>query len=616
MFLISIFITVITNVAITKADVHTIRYAKYNTSSPLGPWAPSIVNEDWESDGNITDPVWCIQSNTLTEEADETGMVGTANDCLLLRIFRPGNNFSANNGNGTNTTLVSDGDELLPVMLWLHGGMYLLGSGVSEDLYYGGFLADKENIIVISINYRLGAHGFLGYNGTHGDTINNGVLDQRNAIEWTSKFIQAFGGDPNKITLAGESAGATSVNVHMANPNTNLLFDKAILESNPGGINLKPSSDQVALFRKLAEEIGCARENDDDALECLVSLYRNKPDGISEIIKASSSVAYTNSPLLELDVWMSFYTWAPSVDEKYIFGQPNHIVVETWPSTKAVLIGTNEEEGRFFLDMICKILEGIAGQIIFGDLFIKCDGNSLYDHTLYRNMVLLAYGTDRRKIDDYYKFVWHESNEDMDDAIEQFSLLVTDSVFTCPNYDMAMGLGQNNTYFYRYGVDAICSVATNTEDCEGFSCHGDEIATVFGTWGVPAVAAIGDCTTEKVTMLNPYVEAVQSQWGNFIREGKPSASEISWDAVYDKDGPVYFFEQSYDEEVGREPSTRESVFTTHHTEQKHTAQEVCTTWRNHTYKTETHYSNASDVLMRRKIYRSLLLLTTLWGAMR
>eukprot|EP00956_Cyclotella_meneghiniana_P032158 scaffold87032_cov30-Cyclotella_meneghiniana.AAC.1 len=206
---------------------------------------------------------------------------------------------------------------------------------------------------------------------------------------------------------------------------------------------------------------------------------------------------------------MSFYTWAPSVDEKYIFGQPNHIVVETWPSTKAVLIGTNEEEGRFFLDMICKILEGIAGQIIFGDLFIKCDGNSLYDHTLYRNMVLLAYGTDRRKIDDYYKFVWHESNEDMDDAIEQFSLLVTDSVFTCPNYDMAMALGQNNTYFYRYGVDAICSVATNTEDCKGFSCHGDEIATVFGTWGVPAVAAIGDCTTEKVTMLNPYVEAVQ-----------------------------------------------------------------------------------------------------------
>eukprot|EP00956_Cyclotella_meneghiniana_P021709 scaffold39835_cov23-Cyclotella_meneghiniana.AAC.1 len=161
MFLIIIFITVITNVAITKADVHTIRYAKYNTSSPLGPWAPSIVNEDWESDGNITDPVWCIQSNTLTEEADETGMVGTANDCLLLRIFRPGNNFTANNGNGTsdtNTTLVSYDDELLPVMLWLHGGMYLLGSGVSEDLYYGGFLADKENIIVISINYRLGAH--------------------------------------------------------------------------------------------------------------------------------------------------------------------------------------------------------------------------------------------------------------------------------------------------------------------------------------------------------------------------------------------------------------------------------------------------------------------------
>ena len=122
--------------------------------------------------------------------------------------------------------------------------------------------ADQENVIVVSINYRLSAHGFLGYNSTYGDTINNGIMDQMNAIKWTSQFIQQFGGDLEKIMLADESAGATSVNIHMANNETNQLFDKAILESNPAGINLKPASDQRKLFRQLAKKVGCNGLND------------------------------------------------------------------------------------------------------------------------------------------------------------------------------------------------------------------------------------------------------------------------------------------------------------------------------------------------------------------
>lgn len=160
-------------------------------------------------------------------------------------------------------------------------------------------MASNQNVIVVSINYRLGAHGFLGYNSTYGNTINNGILDQRNAIEWTSRYIQHFGGDPSKITVAGESAGATSVNIHMANEETNELFDKAILESNPAGINLKPSSFQTDLFHKLAKKMGCnginQNSDDDKMMDCLVALYRYKPTGMSEILNMSSTVTYTNS---------------------------------------------------------------------------------------------------------------------------------------------------------------------------------------------------------------------------------------------------------------------------------------------------------------------------------
>ena len=562
---------------LVEADVHTFRYATYNASSPLGPWTPSIVNEDWAIGGNISTPVWCIQNNPITTEA-VNGQVGQAEDCLLLRIFRP-----------DNYTAVADDDNgpLLPVMLWLHGGMFLLGSGASEDLYYGGWLANAENIIVISINYRLGAHGFLGYSGTYGNAINVGILDQKNAIEWTSRYVREFGGDSSRITLAGESAGATSVNIHMANAETNQLFEKAILESNPAGINLKVSSDQTTLFRKLAKKVNCAGHNDEALMECLVFVAQEEPDGMAKIINASSSVTYVNS-LFHLDVWMSFYSWAPSVDNEYIFGQPNLVAVDTWPVSRDVLIGTNEDEARFFLSMICSILTAIADQLFLGGLFIKCDGGNLYDHTLYRNLIRLAYGLDIRKLDDYYKFVWFEDDEDMDDAIEQFSLLVTDSVFNCPNYDMASAIGIKNTknvFFYRYAVDAICSVASEPEDCEGFSCHGDEIATVFGSYGVPAVSEIGNCTPDKVAALQPYVNAVQKHWGEFVRKG-PEDIFFPWSFMKDASGPMFLFEQEYTNE-GRIPAAGETVFTTHHTEQdSYTAQEVCVTWAEHAWKSE------------------------------
>ena len=204
-----------------------------------------------------------------------------------------------------------------------------------------------------------------------------------------------------------------------------------------------------------------------------------------------------------------------------------------------------------------------------------------------RNLIRLAYGSDIRKLEDYYKFVWFEDDEDMDDAIEQFSLLVTDSVFNCPNYDMVSAIAIKNTknvYFYRYAVDAICSVASESEDCEGFSCHGDEIATVFGSYGVPSVAEIGNCTPDKVDALQPYVNAVQKYWGQFVRKGTEDIYS-PWNFMRDATGPIFVFDQESTE--GRTPKAGESAFTTHHTEQdSYTAQEVCVTWAEHTWKSE------------------------------
>jgi carboxylesterase type B len=146
-------------------------------------------------------------------------------DCLFLNIWTP--------------TLNSFAD--LPVMLWLHGGNFRYGSGAQRisiylslsQVYDGSCLAMRE-VVVITINYRLGVFGF--FNGNSSDSPGNqGLWDQAMALNWTRQHITAFGGNPNDITLFGESAGCVSISNHIVSNVTRNWFQKAILES---GIHL------------------------------------------------------------------------------------------------------------------------------------------------------------------------------------------------------------------------------------------------------------------------------------------------------------------------------------------------------------------------------------------
>jgi para-nitrobenzyl esterase len=140
----------------------------------------------------------------------------TSEDCLTLNIWAPANAFRA------------------PVFVWIHGGALLTGSS-KETLYDGTRLA-SHGIIVVSLNYRLGVLGFLAHpdlsaESPLGISGNYGLLDQIEALRWIKRNIGAFGGDPSKVTIAGESAGGLSVMYLMAAPDARGLFSKAIAES-------------------------------------------------------------------------------------------------------------------------------------------------------------------------------------------------------------------------------------------------------------------------------------------------------------------------------------------------------------------------------------------------
>ncbi len=166
-------------------------------------------------------------------------------DCLYLNIWTP----------------AQSAGEKLPVLFWIHGGGFAGGLG-HEELYHGWHFAEK-GVVVVSINYRLGVFGFLAHpalskESPHGVSGNYGLLDQIRALEWVKQNIAAFGGDPRRITIDGQSAGGMSVCVLLASPLTHSLFSGAIIQSGGPVTSRAPTlREGEAAGAALQVKLGC-----------------------------------------------------------------------------------------------------------------------------------------------------------------------------------------------------------------------------------------------------------------------------------------------------------------------------------------------------------------------
>lgn len=169
-------------------------------------------------------------------------------DCLVLNVYTP--------------TLPKDEDiETLPVMVWIHGGSFNLGSG--DMAIFGPEFLLREKVVVVTCNYRLGALGFLSLPsaGIYG---NMGLKDQRLVLKWVHENIASFGGDPGNVTLFGESAGGGSVHLNYLAHSSRPYFHKAICQS---GLSYNPwvlQTNPEVYARRLAELVGAESMNDED----------------------------------------------------------------------------------------------------------------------------------------------------------------------------------------------------------------------------------------------------------------------------------------------------------------------------------------------------------------
>lgn len=173
---------------------------RFRPPRPKTPWYPAMYRA-------LNFGPECLQSALYRSDPEEEDpdSVGMDEDCLYLNIWQP--------AKAQQAAEEASSKPLLPVMIWIYGGAFLHGSANKPE-YIGNKLASSRNVLVVSLNYRVGALGFLvsTADGLYG---NYGLDDQKTAIQWVKSNILHFGGDPNRITLFGESAGAMSIGLHM-----------------------------------------------------------------------------------------------------------------------------------------------------------------------------------------------------------------------------------------------------------------------------------------------------------------------------------------------------------------------------------------------------------------
>ncbi|XP_045478007.1 uncharacterized protein LOC123683151 [Harmonia axyridis] len=243
-------------------------------------------------------------------------------DCLLLNIY-------------TTKLPTENSNPRRPVIIYLHPGGFYEGSGRSN--WFGPHYFMDQDIVLVTINYRLGALGFLS-TGEREAVGNNGLKDQVVAMKWVKENIEAFGGDPNSIALFGYSAGSVSVMLHLMSPMSEGLFHKAIMGSASELSNYPIGNSQIDLARRQAKILGCPYDTSSNIVECLKGKSANELGGCLRELKE-----FGVEPVL---------VWKPVIEpdfgqERFLTDHPIKLALQGKFRKMPMLAGiTNQEFGH------------------------------------------------------------------------------------------------------------------------------------------------------------------------------------------------------------------------------------------------------------------------------
>ncbi|WKY45796.1 carboxylesterase family protein [Eubacteriaceae bacterium ES2] len=448
---------------------------RFKAPEPLPPWPR--LRPCFES-GNSS-----MQMGGITIDSPASyRMDGKNEDCLYLNVWSP----------------ASSETDQLPVYVFIHGGAFATGSG-SETLYDGQLLA-QLGIVVVTINYRLGALGFLATHGLYeesGTTGNYGLLDQIQALKWVQENISAFGGDPRRVTVGGQSAGAYSVTALLLSPEAKGLFHQAIVESG--------SIFSISAFARLNRgDFEKSMDNGTLLLETLgiqdnihnLKALRKVP---GDLLAACSMVKsdQTNAPT-------AFSFW-PVFDGKILPQNPVAALQQGNVNKVKLLIGYNTDESS---------------------LFIKSHTNA----GIYKMLCYQIFGPEKAdKVLAYFSLDDNHSALDRTKEVYTYSAFLIGMVMLSKKYSE---LGES-VYFYNFDYDPAILKFLGLN-----SAHGMELPFVFGN-------GISQRRTSKISHLS---WIMQHSWANFIKHGDPNfdsdyKGKISWPTFSSQTPEIMVFDK-------------------------------------------------------------------------
>jgi para-nitrobenzyl esterase len=375
-------------------------------------------------------------------------------DCLNLNVWTPDPNAAG-----------------LPVLVWIHGGSFMNGSGSVGE--YNGAAFARDGVVCVTINYRLAAEGFLFL----GDGLANlGLLDQLAALRWVQANISAFGGDPARVTVAGESAGAMSVSTLLSMPLAEGLFAQAIAQSGAAAHTLTAETAR-RVGGYLADALGVPADRDSIKAVPLAQLVQAASDLVVE-------VQTTPDPARWGQLALSLLPFAPAVDGTVLPADPLTAIAAGQGRDVPLLIGSNRDEARLFL---------VAAATI----------DAIDEPTL--GAVASAYGLSPDGLAVY------RGNRPGGSPGDIMAAVITDWFFRIPPIRIAEArAGSGRTWSYRFDHPA-------PQDNHGLgACHGAELPFVFDTIALDEVAPrIGDAPSQAVA------DQVHRVWVDFIASGHP-----------------------------------------------------------------------------------------------